>query len=62
MERLPSIEPTGTAPKLLLGQVRGKRCLKRYSVRTELSYTDWIKRFIRHFDKRQSAGIVLREC
>ena len=50
MERLPSIEPTGTAPKLL-GQVRGKRCLKHDSLRTEPSYTDWIKRFIRHFYK-----------
>ncbi len=61
MERLPSIEPTGTAPKLL-DQVRGKIRLKRYSVRTAQSYTDWIKRFICHFGKRQSAGIVLREC
>lgn len=61
MERLPSIESTGTAPKLL-DQVRGKIRLKRDSLRTEPSYTDWIKRFIRHFGKGHSAEIVLREC
>ena len=54
MERLPSIESTGTAPKLL-DQVRGKIRLKHYSLRTEQSYTDWIKRFIRHFDKANHA-------
>lgn len=61
MERLPSMESTGTAPKLM-GQVRGKMRLKRCSPRIELSYTGLIKRFIRHFDKGHSAGIVLREC
>jgi|GWRWMinimDraft_8_1066016.scaffolds.fasta_scaffold07973_2 hypothetical protein len=61
MERLPSIEPTGTAPKLL-SQVRGKRGFEHDSLRTGLSYTDWIKRLIRHFGKRQLAGIILREC
>ncbi len=60
MGRLPSIESTGTAPKLL-DQARGRIRLKRYSLRIEPSYTDWIKRFIRHFDKRHPAGIVLRE-
>jgi len=50
MERLPSIESTGAAPKLL-GQVRGRIRLKHCSLRTGLPYTDWIKRFIRHFYK-----------
>ncbi len=39
------------APKLL-DQVRGKIRLKHYSIRTEQTYVDWIKRFILHFDKR----------
>ncbi len=38
------------APKLL-DQVRGEIRLKHYSIRTEQAYTDWIKRFILHFDK-----------
>ena len=42
---------TQAAPKLL-DQVRGKIRLKHYSLRTEEAYVDWIKRFIRHFDKR----------
>jgi integron integrase len=36
----------------LLDQVRGKIRLKHYSLRTEQTYVDWIKRFIRHFGKR----------
>jgi len=36
----------------LLDQVRGKIRLKHYSLRTEQAYIEWIKRFIRHFDKR----------
>jgi hypothetical protein len=38
------------APKLF-DQVRGKIRLKHYSIRTEQAYTDWIKRYILHFDK-----------
>ena len=37
-------------PKLL-DIVRGKIRLKHYSIRTEQAYTDWIKRYILHFDK-----------
>jgi integron integrase len=36
----------------LLDQVRGKIRLKHYSLRTEQTYLDWIKRFIRHHGKR----------
>ena len=36
----------------LLDQVREKIRLKHYSIRTEQTYVDWIKRFILHFDKR----------
>ena len=34
-------------PKKLLDQVRDVLGLKHYSLRTERSYCDWIKRFIR---------------
>ena len=40
-----------STPKLL-DQVRGKIRLKHYSIRTEQAYSDWIKRFILHFDKQ----------
>nr|ART35896.1 B547 [uncultured bacterium] len=36
----------------MLDQMRGNIRLKHYSIRTEQAYVDWIKRFIRHFDKR----------
>jgi len=38
-------------PKLI-DQLRGKIRLKHYSIRTEDSYTDWVKRFILFHDKR----------
>jgi site-specific recombinase XerD len=44
-------EPNANTPKLL-DQVRGKIRLKHYSIRTEQAYTDWIKRYILHFDKQ----------
>ena len=51
METLPARSESSAAPRLL-DQVRGKIRLKHYSIRTEQAYLDWIKRFIRHFDKR----------
>jgi integron integrase len=39
------------APKLL-DQVSAKMRVKHYSLRTEKTYIDWIKRYIWHFDKR----------
>jgi integron integrase len=44
-------EPNVAVPRLL-DQVRGKIRLKHYSIRTEQAYTDWIKRYILHFDKQ----------
>jgi len=38
-------------PLKLLDQVLDKLRVKHESIRTEQSCTDWIKRFIRHFDK-----------
>jgi integron integrase len=41
-----------TNPPKLLDQVRNKIRLKHYSIRTEQAYTDWVRRFILHFDKK----------
>lgn len=38
--------PSSVSPPKLLDQVRGKIRLKHYSIRTEQSYVDWIRRFI----------------
>ena len=42
------------APKLL-DQVRDKIRLKHYSIRTEQTYVDWIKRFVLFNNKRHPA-------
>ena len=39
-------------PKKLLDQVRDRIRLKHYSIRTEQSYTSWIKRFILFHNKK----------
>jgi integron integrase len=39
-------------PPKLLDQVVAKMRIKHYSLRTEKTYVDWIKRYIWHFDKR----------
>ena len=41
-----------TQPPKLLDQVVAKMRVKHYSLRTEKTYVDWIKRYIWHFDKR----------
>lgn len=51
MPEIPSPTEGAPAPRLL-DQVRGKIRLKHYSIRTEQAYVDWIRRFIRHFNKR----------
>ena len=54
------IEPNATEPRLL-DQVRGKIRLKHYSIRTEQAYTDWIKRYILHFDKQHPKDLGAAE-
>jgi site-specific recombinase XerD len=39
-------------PPRLLDQVRDVICTKHYSIKTERSYVDWIKRFILFHNKR----------
>ena len=41
----------GQSPRLL-DQVGDRIRVLHYSIRTEAVYLDWIKRYIRHFDKR----------
>jgi hypothetical protein len=44
---------TTEKPPKLLDQVRGKLRVKHYSIRTEQTYVDWIKRFIFFHGKRR---------
>jgi len=44
--------PSTPTPQKLLDQVRGKIRVKHYSIRTEMQYVQWIKRFILFHDKR----------
>ena len=52
---------TQNEPPKLLDQVRGKIRLKHYSIRTEQAYTDWIKRFVLHFDKQHPRDLGAAE-
>src|ERR1035437_1489965 len=47
----PSCVVPASAPRLM-EQVRGRIRFKHYSFRTEQTYLDWIRRFIRHFGNR----------
>jgi integron integrase len=53
-------EPTKTAPKLL-DRVRWHLRVKRYAIRTEKSYLDWIRRFILFHGKRHPADMGAEE-
>ncbi len=39
-------------PPTLLGRVREVICYKHYSIRTELAYVDWIRRFVNFHGRR----------
>jgi phage terminase small subunit len=52
--------PSINKPKLL-DQVRGVIRCKQYSIRTEQSYVDWIKRFIIYHDKRHPSDMAEEE-
>jgi hypothetical protein len=51
---IPDKSTTSNPPKLL-DQVRDKLRVKHYSIRTEQTYSGWIKRFIRFAGKRVSS-------
>ena len=48
----PDRAPAAPTPLRLLDQVRARIRVLHYSIRTEQAYVDWIKRYIRFFDKR----------
>jgi len=52
MDAMPALSGSPSSTPRLLDQVRGKIRLKHYSLRTEQTYLDWIRRFIRHSGKR----------
>jgi len=51
LEDPPSYATPGT-PRKLLDRVRWHLRVKRYSIRTEQAYVDWIRRFILFHNKR----------
>lgn len=48
-------------PPKLLDRVRDKIRLKHYSIRTEQSYVQWVRRFILHHGKRHPAEMGAAE-
>jgi len=44
----------------LLDQVRARIRVKHYSIRTEETYVDWIRRFVLHFGKRHPRELWCR--
>ena len=53
----PEPEPVRVAPSepKLLDQLRGRLRVKHYSIRTEQSYVDWLRRFVLfHFEHHPS--------
>ena len=56
----PSSVSSASSPRLL-EQVRARIRFKHYSIRTEQAYLDWIRRFIRHFDKKHPRDMGARE-
>ena len=55
----PPLHPVtpGLKPRRLLDQVRDRIRVKHYSIRTEQTYVDWIKRHIVYFGKRHPAEL-----
>jgi site-specific recombinase XerD len=53
----PDQAPTAPTPLRLLDQVRARIRVLHYSIRTEQAYLDWIKRYIRFFDKRHPSAL-----
>src|SRR6266404_9964972 len=55
------LSPAEGKPKRLLDQVRDVIRRKHYSLRTEQSYTDWIRRFILYHKKRHPRDMAEAE-
>jgi len=56
-----SDKSTTAKPPKLLDQVRDKLRVKHYSIRTEQTYVDWIKRYIFFHDKRHPKNMEARD-
>src|SRR3990170_4450904 len=56
-----SDKSTTANPPKLLDQVRDKLRVKHYSIRTEQTYTDWIKRYIYFHGKRHPKDMEARD-
>jgi len=56
-----SDKSTTANPPRLLDQVRDRLRVKHYSIRTEQTYTDWIKRYIYFHDKRHPKDLGARD-
>src|SRR5471030_3190482 len=54
----PPLAPAPPALRLL-DQVRARIRVKHYSIRTEETYVDWIRRFVLHFGKRHARELAL---
>jgi integron integrase len=46
MDHTPDIQPQGTPPPRLLDQMRAAIKAKHYARRTEVAYTEWVRRFV----------------
>src|SRR4051794_17374278 len=56
-----SLPPAPGKPKKLLDRVRDTMRLKHYSIRTERTYSEWIKRYIRYHDYRHPTEMAEQE-
>ena len=54
-----SVAPAPPALRLL-NQVRARIRVKHYSIRTEETYVDWIRRLVLHFGKRRPREVGAR--
>ena len=52
---------THKTPPRLLTQLRDKIRLKHYSIRTEATYVDWVRRFILFHNKRHPRDLGPKE-
>ncbi len=59
----PESEPVPVPPSepKLLDQIRGRLRVKHYSIRTEQSYVDWVRRFVLFHDKRHPRDLGATE-
>jgi integron integrase len=53
--------PAGSPPPRLLDDLRREVRIRHYSLRTEESYVDWVRRYILFHDKRHPADMGIRE-